>query len=193
MHKLTPHLLDTSVRLVEGGDEADRVTLDSPALAVMTDLRRNRAVTIHGHDTVGLAERLMTASGVRLLFVVDVAGQLDGVVTYRDLRGERALTVAAKERTAHDALPVSQVMTPAGQVEALDIDAMAHARVRDAVALLREHGRQHTLVTEKDGSGTVRVRGIFSVTQIGRQLGIAIQASERAQSFAEIEHLIAHG
>jgi len=34
------------------------------------------------------------------------------------------------------------------------------------------------------------VRGLFSATQIARQLGAAIQTSEIAQTFAEIESLL---
>jgi hypothetical protein len=83
-------------------------------------------------------------------------------------------------------------MTPAAAVEALDYRAVTHARVRDLIALMYERGRQHALVTETDDSDRPVVRGIFSITQIGRQLGVPIEANERAQSFAEIEHLIAH-
>lgn len=193
MEKLTPHRLDDSVRPARQEDAYERVALDSPALAVMTDLRHHRAITIRPADTLGLAERVMIAAGVRLLLVLDATGALAGVTTYRDLRGERALAAAARERTAHDALPIAEVMTPVAQVEALDMATVARARVRDIVALLHEHGRQHTLVIETGNDGKAIVRGIFSVTQIGRQLGLTIQANERAQSFAEIEHLIAHG
>lgn len=193
MGKLIPHILDTSVRLSEGRAGADRVTPESPALEVMTDLRSHRAVTVQPEDTLGLADRVMAAAHVRLLFVADAGGSLEGVVTYRDLHGERALTAAARERTAHEALPVSRLMTPSDQVEAVSLDAVTRARVRDVVSLLRDHGRQHTLVTEADGHGGTRVCGLFSLTQIGRQLGLDIQATERVQSFAEIEHLIAHG
>lgn len=192
MHKLAPRRLDRTVRLARQEDAYGRVELDSPALAVMTDLRHHRAITIRPQDRLELAERVMIAAGVRLLLVLDGAGAFAGVVTYRDLRGEAALAAAARERMAHDAVPVAEVMTPARRVEALDFDAVARARVRDVVALLRERGRQHTLVTAAGEDDTTVVRGIFSVTQIGRQLGLAIQASERAQSFAEIEQLIAH-
>jgi hypothetical protein len=39
-------------------------------------------------------------------------------------------------------------------------------------------------------SGAEIVRGIFSTTQIGKQLGMEIQPTGRAQNFAELEALL---
>lgn len=185
-------LLDTPARLARPDVALSKCSLEDPALTVMTDLHRRRAVTIAPGETIKVAEKLMIGAGVRMLLVVDAQQVLAGLITYRDLHGEKALTAAAREKVPHAALTVAQVMTRASRIETLSLAALGHAQVRDIVELLREHGRQHALVTEsgKDGN-TVTVRGIFSITQIGRQLGVAIEAGERAQSFAEIEHLIA--
>ncbi|NNM01466.1 MAG: hypothetical protein HKO62_12005, partial [Gammaproteobacteria bacterium] len=53
-------------------------------------------------------------------------------------------------------------------------------------------GHQHALVVEQmpDGDGYY-TRGIFSLTQIGRQLGVEIDTSDRARSFADIEKMVA--
>ena len=55
------------------------------------------------------------------------------------------------------------------------------------IASLRDTGRQHTLVTSKDAHGKVNVCGIFSRSQIEKQIGAPIEASEVAKTFAEIE------
>ena len=58
------------------------------------------------------------------------------------------------------------------------------------VETLRQSGRQHALVTDPDGC----IRGIFSATQIARQLGVdpqSVNPAEIAQTFAEIETLLA--
>jgi hypothetical protein len=59
---------------------------------------------------------------------------------------------------------------------------------------LRRGGRQHALVVEESataGAPALRramVRGIFSVSQLARQLGLLLpQAGEVARTFAEIE------
>jgi len=52
------------------------------------------------------------------------------------------------------------------------------------VATLKRAGRHHALVTE-DGGRTLR--GLLSVTQIARQLGVPIQTFDIAQLFSAIE------
>jgi hypothetical protein len=53
---------------------------------------------------------------------------------------------------------------------------------------LKEAGRQHALVVDNDRvTGEDYVRGIFSATQIGRQLGMPILMFEVANTFAQIE------
>ncbi len=51
--------------------------------------------------------------------------------------------------------------------------------------------RYHALVTQHDAQGRPEVRGIFSLSQIARQLGLALQLPEAAGSFAEIEAALA--
>jgi hypothetical protein len=48
------------------------------------------------------------------------------------------------------------------------------------------------MVVEYDPSGRQTVRGLFSTSQIGRQLGAVIQTSEVARTFSEIEAALAH-
>ena len=193
MTKLTAlPLLNTPAQLARPDEAFSQGTLDDAALTVMTDLRRHRAVTVSPGETIEFAEKLMIGAGVRMLLVLDDQKALAGLITYRDLHGEQALTAAAREKLPHDVLTVAQVMTPASKIETIPLADLGHARVRDVVDLLRQHGRQHALVTESSGEGgKVTVCGIFSITRIGHQLGVAIHSSERAQSFAEIEHLIA--
>jgi CBS domain-containing protein len=165
--------------------------MEEPATTVMTDLARQRAITVRPEESLENAERLMISASVRLLLVVDRAGAIIGVLSYRDIVGQRATATAVREGVEHDALPISEIMTTLSEVEALDYAAVNKASVLELVRLMRERGRQHALVIETDAAGTVIVRGIFSITQIGQQLGVNIESGERVQSFSEIERLIA--
>ena len=82
-------------------------------------------------------------------------------------------------------------MTPLDRLEAIPVEEMRSARVGDIVASLLDTGRQHTLVIEKDGQGNPVVCGIFSLTQIEKQLGVAIPSTEIARTFTEIEATLA--
>lgn len=57
------------------------------------------------------------------------------------------------------------------------------AKVGHIVATLKQAGRQHTLVVERDAKGQTRLRGIFSTTQVARQLGVDLQFSAAATPF----------
>jgi hypothetical protein len=59
------------------------------------------------------------------------------------------------------------------------------------VSTLKQSGRQHALVVERDSARRSVVRGVFSATQIARQLGVAIPTSEIARTFSEIEAQLA--
>jgi hypothetical protein len=61
------------------------------------------------------------------------------------------------------------------------------AKVGDILATLKASGRQHAMVVEEAADGTQTVRGLFSATQIARQLGVKVNTAEVAKVFAEIE------
>jgi CBS domain containing-hemolysin-like protein len=110
-----------------------------------------------------------------------------GVITAQDLLGERPMLAATGRGLRRDELSVADIMTPAEVVEVVSLDDVEHARVGHIVETLRRTGRQHALVVD----GERMVRGIFSVSQVARQLGVAIQpGAEVARTFAEIEAAI---
>jgi CBS domain containing-hemolysin-like protein len=130
-------------------------------------------------------------AGVRSLLVVDAAGRIEGIVTANDILGERPLQAALERGVRSAELAVREVMTPAERVEALPLDSLLDACVGHVVATLQRAGRQHALVVERAGEGDV-VRGIFSLSLIGAELGITLEYTGVASTFAEIERALAH-
>ena len=74
--------------------QAARVTLDSPALDVMTDLCRTSPATIRPQAPIEGAKQYMISRGVRLLLVIDDHESVLGVLTATDVLGEKAVRVA---------------------------------------------------------------------------------------------------
>lgn len=169
----------------------DKVTLDDSAVSVMTDLTRVTAVIILSGDTVDEAHRRMIQRGVRLLLVVDQDRKLVGLVTASDLLGEKPVLAASERGLRREELMVRDIMTPQERLEVLDLADLRSAKVGHIVATLKKAGRQHALVVERDAGGRQLVRGLYSLTQIARQLGVVIQASEVAHTFYEIEMRLA--
>ena len=129
---------------------------------------------------------------MRALFVIDDARRVIGIVTSTDLLGERPIRFAQERGLHRGELVVDDIMTPAEQLEILDLRDVERARVGDLVATLRVAGRQHALAIDGAPSGPKTVCGIFSVTQIARQLGVPPQPGhDIARTFAEIEAVIA--
>lgn len=167
------------------------VTLDSPALDVMTDLTEVKAATTHPATTLPQAEQLMIYQGVRMLFVVTDMPSIEGLITATDLRGDKQMRVVHERNLRYDELCVADVMTELATLDAIDYELMKAAAVGNAIATLKRLGRNHLLVVEKATDKTPRrVRGVVSRSQIERQLGTAIDITPIASSFAEIERAL---
>ena len=168
-----------------------RVSFEDPASSVMTDLSRVSAVVIRPTDPMDEALARMMQRGVRALLVIDEARRVVGLITAHDILGERPMRFVEAHGAHHEEILVQDVMTPRERLEAIEIGDVRAAKVGHIVATLRQSGRQHALVTNADG----RIRGIFSATQIARQLGVDAQSvnpTEIAQTFSEIEALLVH-
>lgn len=168
---------------------AARVTSESSAQEVMTDLTRVSPATIRPQAPLAGANQFMMTRGVRLLLVVDEEHErVLGVVTAADLLGERPMLVATGRGLRRDELTVADVMTPVSQVEAIALADVEAAHVGHVLETLRRAGRQHLLVVDADA----QVRGIFSLSQIARQLGVSFEpGSEVARTFSEIKAALA--
>lgn len=169
----------------------ERVTVEDPAESVMTDLRAMTAVIILSGDSVEEAHRRMIQRAVRLLLVVDQNRQVVGVITAADILGEKPVQAVSQRGIRREELLVRDIMTSQERLEVLDLHDVHGSRVGHVVSTLKQAGRQHAVVVEREASGRQLVRGLFSATQIARQLGVAIPTSEIARTFAEIEAQLA--
>ena len=169
----------------------DIVTLEDTALSVITDFQRVTAIIILPGDSVDEAHRRMIQRGVRLLLVVDQDRRVVGVITANDILGEKPMQLLAQGGIRREELMVRDIMIPQERIEVLRLSDLRSAKVGHVVATLRNSGRQHAMVVDLQANGRQIVRGVFSATQIARQLGIALQPGEIARTFAEIEALLA--
>lgn len=189
---LTHTLLETGARYRHPSQQLpDHLTLDSPAMDVMTDLTRVAAITVSPSVFLDEAEKRMIASGIRLLLVTNAEGIIEGILTSRDLSGERLVSLLNLHQQTRSQLTVHDIMTPRQQIEVLQMHDLTRARVGDLVETLKRMGRQHALVVDHDDDGHQRVRGILSTTQISRQLGMEIPVSGAAHGVAGLVHTVA--
>lgn len=187
----TTHLEHTAGLLRSACELPERVKLTHPALDVMTDFRRMTAFTASPDDTLNEVEARMMRRKVRLLFVMENDDQVAGLVTSTDLYGEKPMQVVQSRGIHRDEVRVADIMTPVDRLEAVDFDDIAHARVGHVLETLKARGRQHALVIEHTAGGQM-VRGLLSLSQLSKQLGVTVETTEVANTFIEIEQQLAH-
>jgi CBS domain containing-hemolysin-like protein len=86
---------------------------------------------------------------------------------------------------------VSDIMTPVDRLEAIEFVDLTHASVGHVLETLKARGRQHALVVETTGTQKL-VRGLLSLSQLCKQLGVVVETTEVAHTFHEIEQHLAH-
>lgn len=167
------------------------VRLEDPATVVMTDLKKVSAVTIAAQAPIEAADMRMKHRGVRLLLVVDDEDTVVGLITSTDLHGAKPVQHIQKHGGAYRDIQVQDIMTPQEKLEVMCMEDVSRSRVGNVVASLKLAARQHALVVDCQEGRAQVIRGIISASQIARQLDIEIPTTEIAQTFAEIEALLA--
>lgn len=164
----------------------EQVGPEEPASRVMTDFRIVTAYTIFPLETIEAARAKMIHRGVRMLLVVDDQNHILGLITASDLTSEKPMQVVQTQGIRHSDVMVKDIMTPREKLEVLRMEDLQKACVGDIVQTLKSHGRQHALVVEPAEDRGQILRGMFSVSQISRQLGAHVETAGVAGTFAEL-------
>lgn len=189
--KVRTHKISRNATLSPSG--YNMVGAESPAIEAMTDFLRVNVVHIESAASIVEANARMISRGVRLLIVSTADDQVEGLITARDILGEKPLQVAQARGCKRSELLVADLMTPVASVDTLYLNEVMNARVIDILNALKQLGRQHIMVEDVDpANGLPRVRGLFSATHIGRLLGVPVLGFELASTFAEIEAALAN-
>ena len=170
----------------------ERVTETDPAVNVMTDLSKVTAFTVELITPLNKALEMMVKRKVRLLLVRDAEGAVRGLITSRDIQGDKPKRILEKSYLTMEELVVRDIMTLKNKLNVLKMEDVLKASVGDIIATLKEVNRQHAMVVDTDpGTGKPAVRGIFSLSQIAKQLGLDIDPAKQATTFADFEQALA--
>lgn len=185
---LTSHPMKIGASFVRPSQELpERVTLEDPAINVMTDLKSVSVVTVRAKTPMEKAHAKMKRYGVRTLLVLDETDKVLGLLTATDILGEKPMRFLQHMGGTHADILVRDIMTPQRELEVLNLEDVQVAKVGHVLATLKASGRQHAMVIEEQANLPQAVCGIFSSKQIARQLGVQIHIAEVARTFAEIE------
>jgi CBS domain containing-hemolysin-like protein len=184
---LSKHSLDTDVTYYRPiQDLPEKVDMNSPAVEVMTDLKKVTAMSINPCATLDQASQRMTSSNVHLLFVTNQFHHVLGIITSNDLVGDKMIKYLSEVGGKRDEVMVRDLMTPQSKIEVLDMSEIRSSRVSDVVTIMKDAKRRHALVVDKDFSDAQVICGIFSTVQISKQLGEEIVSSGKATKVADM-------
>lgn len=185
--RLSKHSLNTDVTYYRPiQDLPEKVNMNSPAVEVMTDLKKVTAMSINPCATLDQASQRMTSSNVHLLFVTNQFHHVLGIITSNDLVGDKMIKYLSEVGGKREEVMVRDLMTPQSKIEVLDMSEIRSSRVSDVVAIMKDAKRRHALVVDEDFSGSQVICGIFSTVQIGKQLGEEIVSSGKATKVADM-------
>lgn len=169
----------------------ERVKLSNPATDAMTDLSKVAVISVRAKTSMDKANAKMIKYGVRMLVVLDENEQMAGLMTASDIQGEKPIRYLQRMGGTRADIMVRDIMTPQRELEVMSIQDVEKARVGNIVATLKKANRQHSMVVSEAPDGSQSVCGLFSITQIARQLGLQVGSLGMASIFTEIERIAA--
>lgn len=181
-----PLKADNHFYLVEPGERL--LNEDSPAIKVMTDFKYVVPIVISPDASIEEALNKMKLAGVRLLLVTDEEeDNIQGLISATTILGERPIKMSQELRIPFSELKVSQLMTAQRDIKAISMVSVKDARIGHIISTMKEIGRKHLLVSDIDEKGRSVIRGLFSITQINKQLGKTGESQVRhADSLAQL-------
>lgn len=192
-HRNLPHQPLSSGTLITHKRQSSisSISLSDPATLIMTDFNHTSPFLTTAAATIDEINDKMIACGVRLLFVADRNEVLQGLVTYNDIFGDKPVRYMREHGGTRSEILAQDIMVLLDKLEALQLEDILKANIGDIVESIKSAGRHHLLVVEDQADGSQIISGMFSSTQIEKQLGITIELSPRATTFAELEKALA--
>jgi len=162
--------------------------IDDHALEVMIDFTKTDPPVIHEDDSLDKAQLEIQACGLNLLLVIDQQENIVGLVSSEDILGEKPIKITQERRIERSKILVKMVMTKQQDILALDLESLSHARLANIINTLKKHNQHYALVVRiLDDGKKQRVRGMFSLLTISKQLHMDITTITEAHSVAELQ------
>jgi len=178
--------LQTNLPIERPEQPPELVHFHDSAMQVFTDFTRVYPVTITADRTIDYALHKMKNSGVRLLLVVDKKHHMIGLISAYQIMGDDPVRLAQDRQLDHGQITVGMLMQPQKDIKVLELSHLRDARVGHIVATLHQLEQKYMIVVDQGN-----VSGLFSASQISRQLGRKILEEEMpAHSLAEMVHSI---
>lgn len=182
-------ILQNEVHFVHTNDEYEPVTVNEPAVSVMTDFHIRAPCTTTENTNIQAALQQMKLSKVKSLFVLDPEDQVIGHISARDIQSTKPTLIAKEHDIKPTEITVKMMMTPTLFMRTLYFSELSNVRVGHIARLLHELQINYIFILEPE-LGQDKIRGMFSISRISRQLGENVMGDLSSHSVAEMSHLI---
>ena len=178
--------LQANLAIENPEEPPELVHFHDTAMLVFTDFSRVYPLTITADKPIDYALEKMKNAGVRLLLVVNKKHHMIGLIGADQIMGDDPVRLVEDRQLDHSQITVEMLMQPQKKIRVLEFSHLRDARVGHIVATLHGLEQKHILVVDND-----MIRGLFSASQISKQLGRNIHDEETpAHSLAEMVHSI---
>lgn len=145
------------------------MTLASPAIDFFTDFRYVKPLIIDSDIPIDQVEALMCQVHVHLKIVINRDNEIIGLISHKDLVGERPIQIEARQKISRSEIVVSDIMTPIKALKALRYSELVDTKISDVLEALKEEHASHFLVIDDESSF---ICGLISTSDIMQKLDL---------------------
>lgn len=180
MKTLSLYSVEAIDHLVQPTD-FEGMTLNSPALTVVTDFKHNQPNIVAASTTARDALDMMQQEQTKLKLVVDHDAELVGLLHLDQLSDQSIMRRIAFGDSRND-ITVADLMRPRERIKALAYQQLQHCSIADVVNTLQSSGEQHCVVVDRESH---QIRGVISAQDIARRLRMQLHI-QQAPTFLHI-------
>lgn len=158
------------------------VTLFSSALDVLFDYRSVPPLTLDPNVTAEAAEIAMLYSHTNLQLVSDGQQNLVGIISLRDISGDKMLATAVAMGMSRQDLTVRDLMTPVASLPYVRYETLSRATVSDLVNILESRQQRYLVVVDQEE----QLCGLICANEIARLLGRELNILPVAHHFGDV-------
>jgi len=152
-------------------DKPEIVHIDDPASYVMVDFTHAKALTIDLEAPIDDAAHDMELGRVHMLLVRDSHNKIRGLISSEIVLGTQPIRIMQERGLRRDEVLVKMVMQAHDKIIAFHLDSLQHAKVGHIINSLNHYQQRYALVVSGN-QGKQTICGMFSSSQIGKQLHI---------------------
>ncbi len=162
-----------------------KLSLSSPASVLVDAFTDQRTVTVHADDGLQNTLHVMHAMKMSVCLVENSRSEVIGIVTKRDVMGQKAVAYAAKLGSPIADLSVRDVMIPRSSLYCISRSTARAADIGDVVETLKRIGDTYILITD-DQVNSSTIHCVVPTAEVNQLLNTHLLLGYRAVNMMDM-------